>query len=216
MVPLAVTARLGGPVTGAPMLDALLAFVVAQRAGLVAGFGPMQRIDTPLAQEPQGRFSLVSSPVVSWEAREGRFVHRRFPIPEAQLLGDAKLRRVNISAGACRSYRIPGDVAWAKDDAIRWWCIGDRDAILDLLGDVRYLGKRRAVGRGVVDRWVVEPCKPWGYGFPVVCDGAPMRPLPLDWPGLVDPPTAYSTLTHPYWDHSAEQLCAVPRHLGRG
>jgi hypothetical protein len=38
-----------------------------------------------------------------------------------------------------------------------------------------------------------------------------MRPLPLDWPGLVAPPTAYRTLAPPYWDHSAEVLCAVPQ-----
>ena len=211
MTPLVVTAHLQGPVTGAPMLDALLEFVAAQRLGLVAGFGPLQRVETPLAREPAGRFALCSSPVVSWEAREGRYTHRRFPIHEAQMLGNAKLRRVNISAGACRSYRIPGDVAWADGDAIRWWCVGDRTGIEGHLADVRYLGKRRAVGRGIVERWAVESCVPWGDGYPVVRDGAPMRPLPLDWPGLVAPPTAYRTLAPPYWDHSAEVLCAVPQ-----
>lgn len=210
MIPLAVTAHLQGPVTGAPMLDALLEFVAAQRAGLVAGFGPIQRVVTPLAREPADRFALCSAPVVSWEAREGRFIHRRFPIHEAQMLGNAKLRRVNISAGACRSYRIPGDVAWADGDAIRWWCLGDLAGVEDHLTEVRYLGKRRAVGRGIVERWAVEPCEPWDGGFPVVRDGAPLRPLPLDWPGLVDPPTAYHTLAPPYWDHAAEVLCAVP------
>jgi hypothetical protein len=208
--PIVITAHLQGPITGAPMLDALLEFVVAQRAGLVAGFGPMQRVETPLAREPQDRFALCSSPVVSWEAREGRFVHRRFPIPEAQMLAEDKLRRIHIGAGPCRSYRIPGDVAWAEDDEIRWWAIGDEGLVRELLGDIRYLGKRRAVGRGIVDRWVVEACEPWGDGFPVVNAGSPMRPLPLDWQGLVDPPTAYHTLAPPYWDHAAEVLCAVP------
>lgn len=207
---LAVTAHMRCPMSGAPMLDALLEYVVVQRAGLVAGFGPIQRVSTPLDREPQGRFAMCSSPAFSWEAREGRYIHRRFPIYEAQLLGDGKLRRVNISAGACRSYRIPGDVAWADGDAIRWWCVGDLPGVEDLLSEVRYLGKRRAVGRGVVDRWSVEPCESWGDGFPVVRDGRPMRPLPLDWPGLVDPPTAYHTLAPPYWDHAAEVLCAVP------
>jgi hypothetical protein len=192
------------------MLDALLEFVVAQRAGLVAGFGPIERLTTPLAREPADRFALCSSPLVSWQAREGRYIHRRFPIHEAQMLGESKLRRVNISAGACRSYRIPGDVAWAKEDAIRWWCLGDPIGIEQHLMSIRYLGKRRAVGRGIVERWMVEPCESWGDGFPVMRDGAPTRPLPLDWHGLVDPPTAYCTLAPPYWDHAKEVLCAVP------
>lgn len=210
MTPLLVTAHLSGPVTGAPMLDALLAYVLAQRLGLVAGFGEMQRIYVPIAREPDDRFALVSSPIVSWEARETRFVHRRFPLHEAQLLGDSKLRRVRIGAGACKSYRIPGDVAWADGDAIRWWCVGDGSAIEEQLADIRYLGRRRAVGRGIVHRWAVDPCEAWGEGFPIVRDGHPMRPLPADWPGLIDPPMGYHTLSPPYWDHTAEVLCAVP------
>lgn len=210
MTPLCVTAHLGGPVTGAPMLDALVEFVAAQRRGLVAGFGDIQRVPSPIAREPGDRFPLCSSPVATWEARERRYVHRRFPLHEAQMLGDSKLKRVHISAGASKSYRIPGDVAWATGDAIRWWCVGDQAGVEDHLADVRYIGRRRAVGRGIVDRWDVEPCEPWGDGFPVMRDGAPMRPLPLDWPGLVDPPTGYHTLSPPYWDHAAEVLCAVP------
>ena len=209
MIPLQVTAHLQGPITGAPMLDALLEYVAAQRLGLVAGFGEIQRMAIPVEREPGDRFWMASSPDVLWDQREQRYIHRRFPIHEAQMLGDAKLRRVHIGAGACRSYRIPGDVAWADGDAIRWWCIGDKDAIEDHLIEIRYLGKRRAVGRGIVGQWVVEPCESWA-GFPIVRDGQPMRPLPLDWPGLVDPPTAYHTLSPPYYRHADEILCAVP------
>jgi len=199
-----------GPVTGAPFLDGLLGFVAAQRLGLVAGFGPLQDVAIPIEREPAGRFYLASSPQVSWDQREQRYIHRRFPLHEAQMLGDAKLRRVHIGAGACRSYRIPGDVAWAKGDAIRWWCVGDKVSIEGHLIEVRYLGKRRAVGRGIVDRWEVEPCEPWP-GFPVTREGQPLRPLPLDWPDLAeDVGTGYHVLSPPYYRHTDEVLCAVP------
>ena len=55
--------------------------------------------------------------------------------------------------------------------------------------------------------------EPWD-GFPVVCGGRALRPLPVDWPGLVEPAKAYHTLTYPYWEHSREELCAVPDHAG--
>lgn len=210
MIPICVTARMRGPMTGAPMLDGLLAFVVARRAGLVAGFGPMQTIEIPVAREPGGRFHLCSSAVVEWVAHERRFINRRFPVAEAQLPGMTPMRRVNLSAGPCRSYRLPGDVAFAEDDAVRWYLVGDRDAVEDLLGEVTHLGKRRGAGRGAVARWEVEPCEPWGDGFPIVREGKPMRPLPVDWPGLVEPTTGYNTLSFPYYEHTAEQLCAVP------
>jgi hypothetical protein len=192
------------------MLDGLLESVVASRLGLVPGFGPLEQLDAPIAREPGGRFYLATSPVASWEAYEPRFLHQRFPVHEAQMFGDAKLRRVNIGAGPCRSYRIPDEVAWADGDAIRWWCIGDRGAVADHLLEVRSLGRKRGTGRGVVSRWSVEPCETWGDGFPVVRGGKAMRPLPLDWPGLVDAPTAYRSLAPPYWDHTADVLCAVP------
>ena len=211
MIPLRIVARLGGPSTGAPILDGLLAFVVAQRAGLVAGFGPLQPIDIPIATDQTERIYMCSSPSVRWEARELRYLNRKFPIGEAQMLAEPKLKRVNISMGACRSYRLPGDVAWAEGDSIAWWCIGDAEKISMLLRDVTHLGKRRAVGRGRVDRWEVEMCEPWDEGFPVVRDGMPLRPLPLDWPGLAqDVTTGYSTLRPPYWLHANESLCAMP------
>ena len=192
------------------MLDGLLAFIVAQQRGLVAGFGPTETVEIPIERAQGGEFHLCSSPIVSWDAREQRYIHRRFPIHEAQMLGEDKLRRVNISAGACRSYRIPGDVAFAKDDTIRWYCVGDTDAIRDLLVHARYLGKRRAVGRGAVDRWLVEECEPWGDGFPVVQEGRAMRPLPVDWPGLAIGDTAYSVISYPYYEQRRAVLCAMP------
>ena len=48
--------------------------------------------------------------------------------------------------------------------------------VLALLALVGYVGKKRSVGLGPVDRWEVAPCEPWGDGFPVVDpDGKPLR-----------------------------------------
>ena len=205
-----IAAEMRGPMTGAPMLDALLMSVVASRMGLVAGFGDMQDVDNPIDREPGGRFFMCSSPVVSWDAHESRYVHRRFPVAEAQMHGESKLRRVNIAVGSCRSYRLPHEVRWASGDRVVWYVTGDEDPIRELLTCVTHIGRRRAVGRGPVRSWIVEPCEPWGPDYPIARDGAPMRPLPADWAGLVDPSTGYHTLAPPYWGHEREELCAVP------
>ena len=55
----------------------------------------------------------------------------------------------------------------------------------------------------------MKECEPWD-GFPVMRDGKPLRPLPPDWPGLVDPEMGYSCVTYPYWLAEAEDVCAVP------
>lgn len=218
MTPIAVTAKLRGAIADrsrAVFLDALLQAAVATRDGLPplpsSHRGPTE-LEIPIAKSPCGRVYLASQGVSRDEEHELRWKNRRFPIEEAQLFGDAKLKRINIAGGPCRSYRIPLDTAHVADDEICWWAIGDRDAVEELLtGWVGYLGHRRAVGLGKVNEWRVEVCEPWGEGFPVVRDGLPTRPLPTDWPGVAgDAEQALRCLLPPYWRRSEEELCLVP------
>ena len=128
---------------------------------------------------------------------------------EAQMVGLPTLK-IDTSAGQSRSYRIPHEVCWAKNDTITWYTLGDPDPIRDLLVWATHLGKKRGSGRGSVLRWAVESTEPWGEGFPIVRDQKPMRPLPPDWKGLQNPKFQYATLTYPYYRHEHEVLCAVP------
>lgn len=214
MTPLLVRATLDGPVSlsrNGLALDALLASQVALRSGLPPPrtFADCQPIDIPIAKEPGGRFHLCSFATPSADARRLVYLSRRAPIEQYQTMGDTKIRRVNISSGANKSYRIPMEIMHAARDELTWWCFGDTAAVTDLLATVLYLGKRRAVGHGRVTSWSVEACEPWG-GFPVVRDGKPLRPLPPDWPGLISPKLQYRTLDYPYWANGREVLCAVP------
>jgi len=210
MGPLQITARLRSPVVSVPPIDSLLAAVVAQRDGLVPGFGEWVDVEIPIQREPRGRFHLATAALATWDQHEVRHVHQRFPLAEAQYLGETKLRRVHIGAGPCRSYRIPTSVRHAEGDTVQWFAIGDLEAVHELVLCVSHLGKRRAAGRGSVASWVVNPVEPWGQGFPVARDGAPLRTLPADWPGLVDPVIEHAVLTYPYWLEARAELCAVP------
>lgn len=214
MGPLRITAQLAGPVSlpsGPLHLDGLLAWAEAQRRQLPPiGFRPVEDIEIPIAREPGGRFHLCSSSIGAFDAHELRYVNRKFPIAEAQQMAGPKLKRINISVGAQKSYRIPTNVSFVENDELRWFAIGDAPEVEMLLGYVTHLGKRRAVGRGRVLRWLVEPTDPWGDDFPVARAGRPLRPLPADWPGLVDPVLARVAQTFPYWDKAQERVCAVP------
>jgi CRISPR type IV-associated protein Csf3 len=206
-------AKLVGPISlrdGSLRIDALLAWAVSQRDQLPPASFEIVPIEIPVAREPGGRFHLCSFAVPRFDQHEARWVNRKFPLAEAQAMGDAKLRRISISAGPQKSYRLPSEVAWAENDELEWFAIGDRAAIVELLALVTHLGHKRSVGRGKVDRWSVDACESWGDGFPVVRDGKALRALPADWPGLIDPELQYATLTYPFWDHRMEHLCAVP------
>lgn len=214
MQPLCVRARLAGQVSlpsGMLALDSLLAAAVAVREGYPpASVGGYRHIDVPLEWAPGRRFHLASFAVARWEEHDVRFINRRFPLELAQDLGNLKLRRVNLSAGPTKSYRIPLEVGHVVEDMLTWWCVGEPRGVAELLDGVTHLGKRRGVGLGEVLGWEVLPAEPWKEGFPVVRDGKALRPLPLAWPGLVAPELAYGCLSYPYWDRTREELVAVP------
>ena len=195
MTPLVIRAHLSGSIAlpnGPLALDALLASQVALRLELPPPrhAGDCQPIEIPIEKEPRGRFHLCSFSVGNFEARYLRYVNRRAPVEQYQTIGEAKIRRVQITSGANKSYRIPLEAGHVESDVLTWWCVGDAGQIRELLSTVLYVGKKRAVGLGRVDRWEIEPCEPWD-GFPVLCDGRPLRPLPTNWPGLDAPRTAF-------------------------
>lgn len=213
MTPLRITCHLRtAPALpgGGLALDGILAAAVAILDELPPIDGGVLPIEIPVAREPGGRFHLATFALARPEMRSNRFINRRFPVEEAQRFGNPKLRRINVSTGTGKSYRIPLETIHFRGDRLYWWCVGDADRVRALLALVSYVGKKRSVGAGAVQGWNVDACNhPW-EGFPVVWRGRALRPLPMDWPGLVEPEPILMPLTYPYWMHARAEEVAAP------
>lgn len=214
---LRITADIEGRIalpSGPMAIDSLLAAMVARRLGLPPMLLPTDAlpIEIPIERAPGGAFHLASFSIGAFERFGVKWTNRRFPIAEAQTLGSSKIRTISIKAGPCKSYRLPLPAGHITEDKLVWYVVGDAAEIRYLLSLCSYLGKRRAVGLGRTVRWTVEPCEPWGPGFPVVADdGTPLRTLPADWPGVREgAEQAYKTITYPYVDKTREVLCYAP------
>lgn len=213
---LIITCRMLGAICipdGQIALDGLLAAAVVMVTGQPPALTPKDcaPVEIPVQREPGGRFHLASFALFDVERHAVGWTNRRFPLEQAQEIGDPKLRRINLSTGPCKSYRIPRAQSYLRDGVITWYAIGAAEPIRELLAHIGYLGKKRSVGLGrvVPGSWLVEPCDPWD-GFPVVRDGHPLRALPSDWHGLTEYEPAYRTLTYPYSDRARLMPCAIP------
>lgn len=163
---------------GGPTLDGLLAAAHARKTNMDPT--KMEPIELPmLARHESDRFYLASGPVYQRAETELQYTNRKFPIPEAQMFAEPKFKRINVSAGAQKSYRLPREIIYPKDGVVYWFAVGEIEGVRSLLAWVEYLGKRRAVGLGRVERWEVSGAIAWD-GFPLLCDGIPLRPLPFD------------------------------------
>lgn len=141
-----------------PYLDNLLARVVVDRATGGAGVSPSDEgywIPVPLElawQSPEG-YPLWNSSVfqpMTDPLRDTVYTHKR---PPKALYCDAK--SIKPGVGRWMERRLPLPVAIAPVWEAR--CIGNEAAILDLLSDISFLGKRRSIGMGEVDEWLVSP-----------------------------------------------------------
>lgn len=212
--PLKVSCRLAGDfVMRIPtVLDGLLAAVVALRERMVAPVSADECVDIPVPIAESGGVRLCSAALFEIEQTFGAFRTRRPPVEEYCHFGK-RGGSVSISSGPDKLYMMEYDYQFAVGDSVTWFALGDPDGINDLLSDVFYLGKHRSIGRGRIadGSWKVEPCEPWGEGYPVVRDGAPLRPLPFGWSSVsVSSRTGYATLSPPYWMHSREEPCFLP------
>lgn len=219
MEPLEVTALLWGrlilPSGGYMHLDGLLAWAVWARSGEPPALDETQvrPIEIPVQRSACGRYHLASASSCAVRMREKRWLNKRFPVEMWQMLGAGKsANRIQISAGPSKGFRIPMEAQHLEDHRITWWCIGERAEIEALLSLVTHLGRRRGVGEGEVREWRVEPCEPWGPGFPVVdSEGSPLRHLPLEDSLITGPHVPrIGTLTYPYHAKHTEGPIAAP------
>jgi hypothetical protein len=197
--------------TGTLALDGLLAAAIAVHDEMPAitvqlEEGTFERIDIPLEKEPLGRFHLASFAHVKFSKHELRHIHRRYPLAEA--LAFSKETSYNPTNGHSRSFRDRISASFVKGNQLEWGCRGDAEQIRELLDLIDFIGAHRKVAYGRVSEWIVEPCEHWD-GFPVMLDGRALRPLPLDWPGLAEPKTAWIPITYPYWQTEASEICAI-------
>jgi len=98
----------------------------------------------------------VSRAEADWICETKVEVRKRPPIGEFARYTDAKDHHTSLGPMKAKDVAFPARVAWE----LRWYALGDRDAVAHLLSLVPGLGKLCHHGWGYVERWIVEPMGP--------------------------------------------------------
>lgn len=129
-----------------------------------------------------------------------RWWHKRHHAPTAERV--VPNLPANTDVGITKAWRMPAVATITAH--LEWICLGDPDAIRDLLTRIRQIGKKRSQGDGLVLSWEITDEGPadWTrlWWTP---DGTISRPLPARAAHTLGLPTETDTIQHtirpPYW-----------------
>lgn len=120
---------------------------------------------------------------------------------------------ISEGMGEYRAYRMPQVIRTVQDGKIEFWAVGTLKKVEELLACIPAVGKKYAMGYGLVKSWTVEPCEEdyslwhpkYGLMRPVEAGSDEERTLDLSGYPLMD----YATKP-PYWKETNFRLCYVP------
>jgi hypothetical protein len=120
-------------------------------------------------------------------------------------------KNTDVAIGDSR-YREAGNVINSYEarvaSSVVWYANGDKDAVLAVLRDVKFIGKRRASGYGEVIRWEAEDGELDGL---VGYLNDPLRPVPADrWTEGGDQIAIDTAWKPPYWAIENRARCYAP------
>lgn len=116
---------------------------------------------------------------------------------------------ISDSVGLYRAYRNPQLIRTVKDGILTFYAVGKKDKIEELLSLMIGVGKKTAMGFGIVDRWDVEEIEEDyttehpKYGL--------MKPIEVEKADKTyDYPIMDYAIRPPYWKTINQRLCYVP------
>jgi CRISPR type IV-associated protein Csf3 len=196
--PLLVTARLEAGVVsvdGWLSLDGLLAASWMQRHEPDRYYNQRHSIPEllnpplPLARRGEGDAWYWAASLAAYDlaGEEMAHAHKRFDMEQERFLDNGKKARIETKGGPYKMARVPLRVLLPVGMELRWFVVGDREGVEDLVRPMVCIGKRGGMGYGTIREWRVEP---WPEDWSERCDGAPTRSLPAPYgvPWGIRPP----------------------------
>lgn len=167
---------------------------------------PLRRLEGNRWAASKGIYQEVLQEIENYNKRPDFFAGDKI-----DYLADTK-GQISGSVGKYRAYRIPQLIRTVKDNKIVFYAVGNKPKIEDLLSYMTAVGKKPAIGFGVVTKWEVEEIdEDYTTEHP---DYGLMRPIPVEEAEKkYSCPVMLHGVKPPYWKSKNAKLCYVP--IGR-
>lgn len=116
---------------------------------------------------------------------------------------------ISDSVGLYRAYRNPQLIRTVKGGAVTFYAVGHKNEVQELLNIMIGIGKKVAIGFGIVQKWIVEDFdKDYTTEHP---EYGLMRPIEVEKSDkMYDCPVMQYGIKPPYWKPKNMRLCYVP------
>ena len=223
---LLVTAKLVKPLDGdAPHLDSLLEYAMSlhhhagepgYKVDRALPAPPMGAIPIPIGRKRLGPWLVgcCSNPILGRVHAEGvQYINKRIGVEKAALLAENARHVVATTNSWTKSWRVPHRTRLV--DKVCWFAFGNRKILLKTLkSHVRFIGRKRSVGDGMVGDWTVDKLDhDYSWFAPSEHGTVLMRTLPAgDWlpDDLVGFKQDFGGVCPPYWHPERYSEIVVP------
>lgn len=171
-------------------------------------------IGLPLRQLPGNRWA-ASRGIYTQIGQSIEHINKRPNFFAADKIGRLGMEKgiIREGVGEYRAYRIPQIIRTIEDSTITFWAMGHPEEVYNLLCCIPAVGKKCAIGYGMVSSWSVEECEEdyslWhpehGLMRPVEVDSEESKTMDLS-----KYPVLQYGVKPPYWKPLNFRLCYVP------
>jgi hypothetical protein len=129
--------------------------------------------------------------------------------PEYEYLNENRANKIEYSMGSgeFKAYNIWNELL--KTPKIYFYVRGKREIIEDLLQDLKFIGKKTAIGYGQVSSFLVETIPEDKSVF--LAKNTPARPISVkNYPSLENARIIYYNSKVPYWANWSKEACYMP------
>ena len=171
-------------------------------------------VGLPLRRLPGNRYA-ASRAVFQEIGKTVEYYNKRpnFLQPERLDYLDMEKGLISESVGLYRAYRMPQVIRTVRDGRLEFWAVGNPEKVTRYLQEIPTIGKKGAMGYGIVRKWEVEPCDEdfslWhpDYGLMRPVEVGSTEEKELD---LSPYPILQYGIRPPYWKEVNFRCCYVP------